>query len=123
MNNNKFLNFLESIKTSNNAVLLESITKAFKVITEAHDPLSNEASNRAFNEEISNEIEEQSPIINDKILKIGGYDVHILDYDNGNTEAWVKGLGTVANNPYWNRTSMEEFIEKIKIGISKKLTK
>ena len=121
--NDKFLNFLESIKNKENSTLIEAVVEAFVVLNESHDPLSSEASNAAFKEEVSNEMEEESPIISDKVLKIGGYDVHILDHDNGNTEAWVKGIGDVASNPYWNKISMDEFINKIKIGILKRTSK
>lgn len=120
---NKFLKFIESIKNKENTILIETITKAFKIISESWDPLSEKASNEAFKEEVSNEMEDSSPLVNDKVLKINGYDVHILDYDNGNTEAWVKDIGNVAINPYWKKTNMNDFINNIKLGISKKISK
>jgi len=77
--------------------------------------------NDVFWEEFYYEMEEESPIYNTEIWNIDGHEVHISNYDNGKTEAWIKGLGNVAYCGYaYGAKTRKEFIEEIKINIKRK---
>ena len=68
----------------------------------------------AFQEEIYSEMEEKSPVDKEEIVNINGHKVHLLYYDNGRTQAWVKGMGDIVWAEPWEKTTKEEFLNQVK---------
>ena len=115
----KFGLFLESVKDIN-PVLVESIATGFTAIVEAGVP--SHWSDEAYDEEMSNELDEQPLAENKPSIELAPYVFAEVIDEDGKITIWKKGFGDLAVSNDYDSKDFDELVSEAKVNYTRMKT-